>query len=130
MAKRQVRQARQEKIPVKKHEKKVRYIAAVMVALMFVAIVAVFAALSPQGDPASFAKCKLTALSCAQNIINGVYSDKAACASSCQKACADTSSNDLMSGTLVNALSCPGTGNGPATACSSCVNGRADLITE
>ena len=130
MAKRQVKHARQEKMPVKKHEKTVRYTAAVVVALMFVAIVAVFAALSPQGNPASFAKCRLTALSCAQNIANGVYSDKAACAPSCRTACAGPSGSDLMAATPVTASSCPDTGAGPATACSYCINGRADLITE
>jgi len=115
---------------VKKHEKTVRYIAAVVVALMFVAIVAVFAVLSPQGNPASFAKCRLTALSCAQNILNGVYSDKAACAPSCRTACMGSSGSDLMAATPVTTLSCPDTGAGSATACSYCIKGQADLITE
>jgi len=130
MAKRQVKQARQERMPVKKHEKTVRYIAAVVVALMFVAIVAVFAALSPQGNPASFAKCRLTALSCAQNILNGVYSDKAACAPSCRTACAGSSGSDLMAATPITASSCSGAGTDSATACSYCINGLADRITE
>ena len=116
-------------MPVKKHEKTVRYIVAIVVAVMFVAVVAVFAALSPQGNPAAFAKCKLTAQSCAQNIANGVYSDKAACAPSCRTACAGSSGKDLMSATLI-VSSCPDTGTGSATACSYCINGRADLITE
>jgi len=130
MAKRQVKRARQERMPVKKHEKTVRYIAAIVVAVMFVAVVAVFAALSPQGNPASFAKCKLTAQSCAQNLLNGVYSDKAACAPSCRTACAGSSGSDLMAATPVTVSSCPDTGAGSATACSYCINGQADLITE
>ena len=131
MAKRQVKRLRQERIPVKKHEKKVRYIAAVVVALMFVAIVAVFAALSPQVNPNYFAKCRLTALSCVQNLATGVYSGKAACAPSCRTACVDSSGKDLMDATvLVTPSTCTNDGAGPAVACSSCINGRADLITE
>jgi len=129
MAKRQVRHVRQEKMPVKKHEKTVRYIAAAVVALVFVALVFVFAALSPQGSSNSFAKCKLTALSCAQNILTGVYSGKAACAPSCRTACADSSGNDLMARVSLNSSTCPDTGIGSATACSNCVNGLAYLIT-
>jgi len=117
-------------MPVKKHEKTVRYIATVVVALMFVAIVAVFAALSPQGSSNSFAKCRLTALSCAQNILTGVYSGKAACAPSCRTACADLSGNDLMARVSLNSSTCPDTGIGSATACSYCINGLAYLITE
>jgi len=117
-------------MPVKKHEKTVRYTAAVVVALMFVAIVAVFAALSPQGNPASFAKCKLTALSCAQNILNGVYSDKAACAAFCRTACMDQSGNDLMAAVPVDPSTCSGAIMGSATACTHCINGQADLIAE
>ena len=131
MAKRQVRHVRQGKISGKKHEKTVRYIAAVVVALVFVALVFVFAALSPQGSSNSFAKCRLTALSCAQNLVTGVYSDKAACAPSCRTACADLSGKDLMEATVsVTTSTCSDTADGPATACSYCVNGRADLITE
>jgi len=117
-------------MPVKKHEKTVRYIAAIVVAVMFVAVVAVFAALSPQGSSNSFAKCRLTALSCAQNILTGVYSGKAACAPSCRTACADLSGKDLMDATVsVTTSTCSDTGIGSATACSYCVNGLAYLIT-
>ena len=123
-----VRQARQ-KIAVKKHEKTVRYIAAALIALVLVALVFVFAALSPGSSSNSFAKCKLTALSCSQNILTGVYSGKAACAPSCRANCMDSSGNDLMAQVPVNPSSCPESGDGPATACSYCVNGQADLIT-
>ncbi len=127
---RKVKRVKQEKTSLKNQEKTLRYIIAVLVALILVALAFAFASIYPALDSSTaFAKCRLTAASCAQNILSGVYSGKAPCAVLCRTACTDQSGNDLMAAVPVTSSTCPETGTGSAIACSYCMTGQTSLIT-